>query len=75
METTLAGRGAEQRPATLALVYVIGTYPVPTTTFIDREIRALRRAGADIRLVSLRRPTHRLSSDQRELASGNREDL
>jgi colanic acid/amylovoran biosynthesis glycosyltransferase len=70
METTLAGRGAEQRPATLALVYVIGTYPVPTTTFIDREIRALRRAGADIRLVSLRRPTHRLSSDQRELASG-----
>jgi colanic acid/amylovoran biosynthesis glycosyltransferase len=38
------------------LAYVIGTYPVPTTTFIDREIEALRRLGADVRVISIRRP-------------------
>ena len=70
METTVAGRDAERRRVTLALVYVIGTYPLPTTTFIDGEIEALRRAGAEIRLVSLRRPTQPLSRDQRALMSG-----
>jgi glycosyltransferase involved in cell wall biosynthesis len=38
------------------LAYVIGTYPVPTTTFIDREIEALRRLGADVKVISIRRP-------------------
>ncbi len=38
------------------VAYVIGTYPVLTTTFIDREIAALRRLGVDIRVVSIRRP-------------------
>jgi len=41
---------------TPTLTYVIGTYPLPTTTFIDREIESLRRAGADLRVISIRRP-------------------
>lgn len=40
----------------LSLVYIIGTYPLLTTTFIDREIRILRQLGADIRILSIRRP-------------------
>lgn len=35
---------------------MIGTYPVPTTTFIDREIDALRRLGAEVHVISIRRP-------------------
>ncbi len=38
------------------LAYVVGTYPVPTTTFIDREIRQLRELGAQVRTISIRRP-------------------
>ncbi len=51
----------------LRLNYVIGSYPVLTETFIDREIRALERADVDLRLISIRRPTAHLSDDQRDI--------
>ncbi len=40
-----------------AIAYVIGTYPVLTTTFIDREIRAIRQQGLPLEVVSIRPPT------------------
>jgi colanic acid/amylovoran biosynthesis glycosyltransferase len=48
---------------------VIGTYPLLTTTFIDREIEALRRRGVDVRVVAVRRPPEHppLSVGQRRL--------
>lgn len=53
------------------LTYVIGTYPLLTTTFIDREIRELRRLGIQIRVLAVRRPPSDtpLSADQLELQS------
>jgi glycosyltransferase involved in cell wall biosynthesis len=48
------------------IAYVIGTYPVPTTTFIDREIDALRRLGADVHVISIRRPPSSGLSDRLE---------
>jgi glycosyltransferase involved in cell wall biosynthesis len=50
-----------------SLVYIIGTYPGLTTTFIDREIRALRLKGAHVRVVSVRKPHTTLSADQEQL--------
>ena len=51
---------------TPSLVYVIGTYPVSTTTFIDREVDALRRLGVRVDVISIRRPVTRpLSRGQR----------
>jgi glycosyltransferase involved in cell wall biosynthesis len=47
------------------LLYVIGTYPSLTTTFIDREIEALQRRGVEVQVISLRRPDHPLSPAQR----------
>ena len=44
--------------------YVVGTYPQLTTTFIDREIGALRAQGADIVIVSIRPPHGPLSPEQ-----------
>jgi glycosyltransferase involved in cell wall biosynthesis len=46
------------------VAYVVGTYPLLTTTFIDREIRILRQMGLDIDITALRRPHGRLSADQ-----------
>jgi colanic acid/amylovoran biosynthesis glycosyltransferase len=51
----------------LRLNYVIGSYPVLTETFIDREVRALERANVDLKLVSIRRPTDNLSDEQRDI--------
>jgi colanic acid/amylovoran biosynthesis glycosyltransferase len=51
----------------LTLAYIIGTYPQLTTTFIDREIKALQRNGVDLRVLSIRRPSIRLSDDQKRL--------
>jgi glycosyltransferase involved in cell wall biosynthesis len=53
-----------------AVVYVVGTYPLLTTTFIDREISALRGWGLDVRIVAVRRPPPDvpLSGEQRALA-------
>lgn len=50
-----------------SLVYIIGTYPGLTTTFIDREIRALRSKGVHVRVLSVRKPHTGLSSDQKQL--------
>lgn len=36
--------------------YIIGTYPLLTTTFIDREIQGLRKHGIRILILSVRRP-------------------
>lgn len=76
----MSGRAAHESPtrSTIrrthagALVYVIGTYPLLTTTFIDREIRVLRQRGADVRVVAVRRPTPDtpLGAEQRDLARG-----
>jgi len=41
------------------LIYIIGTYPLLTTTFIDREVLQLRQWGIDIQVVSIRRPPPR----------------
>jgi glycosyltransferase involved in cell wall biosynthesis len=49
------------------LVYIIGTYPLLTTTFIDREIELLRRWGITLRVISLRRPGGLLSPEQEVL--------
>ncbi|HEY0605027.1 MAG TPA: glycosyltransferase [Herpetosiphonaceae bacterium] len=53
------------------LTYIIGTYPSLTTTFIDREILAARRSGVDVRILSIRRSSGRLSAEQERL----REDV
>ncbi len=57
---------------TLRLVYIIGTYPGLTTTFIDREIKILRRWGVDLQILAIRRPLRGtpLSKDQQELQRG-----
>jgi len=56
----------------LRLVYIVGTYPGLTSTFIDREIRILRQWGVDLRSVSIRRPVADapLSAEQRKLQQG-----
>jgi colanic acid/amylovoran biosynthesis glycosyltransferase len=46
----------QARPA-LNLAYIIGTYPLLTTTFIDREVETLRQMGMNIQLLSIRRPS------------------
>jgi glycosyltransferase involved in cell wall biosynthesis len=53
----------------LRLIYVIGTYPLLTMTYVDREIRTLRQWGAEIRVLAVRRQdaTIPLSADQREM--------
>ena len=73
----VAGRGgADVRNGThddhgraLRLAYITGTYPLVTTTFIDREVRALRRRGAKVEIVAARRPSADapLSAEQRQL--------
>ncbi len=50
------------------VTYIIGTYPLLTTTFIDREIRMLRSWGVSVDVVSLRRPVDALSPEQAALA-------
>jgi colanic acid/amylovoran biosynthesis glycosyltransferase len=60
-------RGISGRGSRLRLSYVLGTYPVPTTTFIDREILQLRRIGVDVRPISIRRPERDLSPQQRAI--------
>ncbi len=50
------------------LTYLIGTYPLLTTTFIDREIKLLRQRGVQVQVVSIRRPKRPLSPEQEALA-------
>jgi glycosyltransferase involved in cell wall biosynthesis len=51
----------------LKLTYIIGTYPLLTTTFIDREIRLLQQWGVNLQIVSIRRPRRELAPEQLEL--------
>jgi glycosyltransferase involved in cell wall biosynthesis len=53
----------------MRVCYVIGTYPLVTTTFVDREIRSQRSLGVDIRVLAVRRPPDDapLSPEQRDL--------
>lgn len=51
------------------VAYVIGTYPLLTTTFIDREVRLLRAWGDAVDIVSLRRPSSPQSPEQVDLAA------
>lgn len=53
----------------LRLIYLIGSYPWLTTTFIDREIRTLREWGVELDVIAIRRPPPDMpfSADQREL--------
>ncbi len=52
------------------LVYLVGTYPSLTTTFIDREIRTLRGWGVDVRIIAMRRPPESLPLSADQLAEG-----
>lgn len=54
-------------PTPLSLAYVVGTYPLLTTTFIDREIALLRHSGVAVDVIALRRPHGRLSPEQEQL--------
>lgn len=55
------------KTGTLRLVYIIGTYPVLTETFIDREIQRLRLLGVNLTVFSIREPHGPLSAEQEEL--------
>lgn len=50
-----------------SLTYIIGTYPGLTTTFIDREVMALRGMGAQLQILSIRQPWTKLSAEQEAL--------
>ena len=64
-----APEGSNPSPATKGLVYIMGTYPLLTTTFIDREITALQRWGVQVHVLAMRRPSPGvpLSEHQRAL--------
>jgi len=49
------------------ITYIIGTYPGLTTTFIDREVLALRSMGVQLRILSIRQPWTKLSAEQEAL--------
>jgi glycosyltransferase involved in cell wall biosynthesis len=51
--------------AGLNLVYIIGTYPLLTTTFIDREVETLQHMGMHIQLLSVRRPPKNVELEQK----------
>jgi glycosyltransferase involved in cell wall biosynthesis len=51
------------------ITYLIGSYPLLTTTFIDREIRQMVEWGVNLQVISIRQPHGLLSAEQRELQS------
>lgn len=51
----------------LRLAYIIGTYPLLTTTFVDREVMLLRQRGVTLDIYSIRRPHGNLSAEQQQL--------
>jgi glycosyltransferase involved in cell wall biosynthesis len=55
------------KAATRGVDYIVGTYPLLTTTFIDREIITLRELGVEVSIISLRRPHGQLSPDQAKM--------
>jgi len=52
---------------TSSITYIIGTYPGLTTTFIDREVMALRGMGVQVQILSIRQPWTKLSAEQEAL--------
>ena len=54
------------------LVYIVGAFPLLTTTFIDREIRILRQWGVDLQILAIRHPPAdmALSPNQKTLQRG-----
>ena len=71
MSRTLGARGSaaaaersDGSPGSARVTYVIGTYPLLTTTFIDREILLLRSWSLDVDVISLRPPRPGLSPEQ-----------
>ena len=55
----------------MKLGYLISQYPALSHTFVPCEVRALRRLGVDVRVVSVRRcdrPMAELSADEAEEA-------
>ncbi len=52
----------------LRLSYIIGTYPVLTETFIDREVETMLERGVDLEIVSIRRPRATISASQLALS-------
>lgn len=52
------------------LTYIIGRYPGLTTTFIDREVLALRGMGVRLQILSIRQPWPKLSAQQEALREG-----
>ena len=52
---------------TPSIIYIIGTYPGLTTTFIDREVMALRSMGVRLQILSIRQPWTKLSAEQEAL--------
>jgi colanic acid/amylovoran biosynthesis glycosyltransferase len=64
----IAAPASDERAGT-SVAYVIGTYPLLTTTFIDREVRLLRAWGAKVDIVSLRQPSSAPSPEQAVLAA------
>lgn len=40
----------------MRILYIVGTYPLITTTFIEREVATLRALGCAITVLSIRRP-------------------
>ena len=56
----------------MKLGYLVSQYPALSHTFVLREVRALRRRGVDVRVVSVRRcdrPRAALSADEAEEAA------
>lgn len=66
------GGGEDRGVGTLRLLYVIGTYPLLTTTFIDREIEMLSEWKVDITVMAMRRPdpSTPFTASQEALAAG-----
>ena len=59
---------ANPQPASAwQLIYIIGTYPGLTTTFIDREVEALGYLGVEPKLLSIRQPWTTLGAEQETL--------
>jgi glycosyltransferase involved in cell wall biosynthesis len=67
-----SGRHTTNTARSLSLIYVIGSYPGLTKTFIDREIQMLECWGVDLQVLAIRRPPTGtpLSQAQQELQRG-----
>lgn len=52
----------------LRLLYVVGTYPLLTTTFIDREIEKLSAWDVDVDVLAMRRPDPSIPFSERQRA-------